>query len=262
MFDFNEDKNGVKSFDYNGKSVRCITPNDVYFSALDTCKVIGKEWQGRSKTLGDIPDEWVITGNSPVIRSDNSTRSKEITFISQEALFRLVLRSNNPVANDFVNWVCKIIKEIHTYGSFVADGHHLKPLDVFFKSPEKMSGDLGVLISSVTEIELLAQALPVAFVEIFTLTSPITTLQAIQLINISARNKSIAAAISALQVSEKAQTKALYDTCMVAADTALKMAGVNIDSFEAQKKKPFRQDDVFDIPSFENKAAQSNRKPH
>ena len=83
-----------------------------WFCAKDVCDSLGITWNG--STLKNMPKEWTC-----MLKVSMQSGSKETTFISEPALYRLVFRSNKAKAIEFANWVCEeVLPSIRKHGSF------------------------------------------------------------------------------------------------------------------------------------------------
>ena len=43
---------------------------------------------------------------------DTSTGPKQVTFLTEKGLYKILFKSRKPIAEKFQNWVCEVIKEI------------------------------------------------------------------------------------------------------------------------------------------------------
>ena len=49
---------------------------------------------------------------------NTSTGQKQVTFLTEKGLYKVLFKSRKPVAEQFQNWVCEVIKEIRLNGSY------------------------------------------------------------------------------------------------------------------------------------------------
>jgi prophage antirepressor-like protein len=49
---------------------------------------------------------------------DTSTGPKQVTFLTEKGLYKLLFKSRKPIAETFQNWVCEVIKEIRLNGVY------------------------------------------------------------------------------------------------------------------------------------------------
>jgi prophage antirepressor-like protein len=49
---------------------------------------------------------------------DTSTGTKQVTFLTEKGLFKVLFKSKKSIAEKFQNWVCELIKEIRINGIY------------------------------------------------------------------------------------------------------------------------------------------------
>jgi len=49
---------------------------------------------------------------------DTSTGAKQVTFLTEKGLYKVLFKSRKPIAEKFQNWVCEVIKEIRLHGLY------------------------------------------------------------------------------------------------------------------------------------------------
>ena len=49
---------------------------------------------------------------------DTSTGPKQVTFLTEKGLYKILFKSRKPIAEKFQNWVCQVIKEIRLSGVY------------------------------------------------------------------------------------------------------------------------------------------------
>ena len=49
---------------------------------------------------------------------DTSTGPKQVTFLTEKGLYKVLFKSRKPIAEKFQNWVCEVIKEIRLNGIY------------------------------------------------------------------------------------------------------------------------------------------------
>jgi len=47
---------------------------------------------------------------------DTSTGPKQVTFLTEKGLYKVLFKSRKPIAEKFQNWACEVIKEIRLNG--------------------------------------------------------------------------------------------------------------------------------------------------
>lgn len=87
---------------------------DVWFCAKDVCLALDITWSGGSRTLSNMPIDWVR-----VVNFTTPQGRQDLYLINEPALYRLIFRSNKPKAEDFANWVCaEVLPQIRKHGFF------------------------------------------------------------------------------------------------------------------------------------------------
>lgn len=85
-----------------------------WFCAKDVCEALDIVWSGGSKTIGNLPDRWKGVVNLPTPGGVQDT-----LLISLAGCYRLIFRSNKPIAEEFAEWVCEeVLPAIHKYGFY------------------------------------------------------------------------------------------------------------------------------------------------
>ena len=80
----------------------------------------------RASDIGNVLD---ISTIRSVIREFDTTEkvvhsmhtlggTQEVTFLTEKGLYKVLFKSRKPIAQDFQNWVCEIIKEIRLKGKY------------------------------------------------------------------------------------------------------------------------------------------------
>ena len=44
--------------------------------------------------------------------------SQEVTFLTEKGLYKILFKSRKPIAEDFQNWVCEVVKELRLTGQY------------------------------------------------------------------------------------------------------------------------------------------------
>lgn len=88
--------------------------NEAWFCARDVCLALEITWSGGSKTLGNMPETWVMAFYEKTIKGN-----RETIFINEAALYKMIFRSNKPKAEEFANWVCaEVLPQLRKTGSY------------------------------------------------------------------------------------------------------------------------------------------------
>jgi prophage antirepressor-like protein len=88
---------------FNNDTVRIIgTYNEPWFIAKDICKILGIA--NVTESLRNIPEKW---RGSEILSTSNGNQNMNI--INESALYKLIMRSNKPIAQKFQEHVCEVI---------------------------------------------------------------------------------------------------------------------------------------------------------
>jgi prophage antirepressor-like protein len=49
---------------------------------------------------------------------DTSTGPKQVTFLTEKGLYKVLFKSRKPIAEKFQDWVCEVIKELRLKGTY------------------------------------------------------------------------------------------------------------------------------------------------
>lgn len=100
-------------FKFNENELRTIgTFDEPWFVAKDICDILGLKEV--SKNLNKIPEKWKST---KIIRDDRG--SHEMIIVNESGLYKLVMRSNKPIAETFQEWVLEdVLPSIRKTGSY------------------------------------------------------------------------------------------------------------------------------------------------
>lgn len=89
-----------ETFKFNDKKIRIIgTYDEPWFVAKDICDILGLT--NVTETLKNIPENW---RSSETLRT--SYNSQTMNIINEAAVYRLIMRSNKPIAQKFQEVVC------------------------------------------------------------------------------------------------------------------------------------------------------------
>lgn len=101
---------------FQTQNVRAISDEhgNAWFAAADVCEVLDVTWSGTGNTLKGIPDEWV--SSSPY---EGERGKRDVVFVNEPGLYRLIFRSSKPKAIEFANWVCgEVLPALRKNGHF------------------------------------------------------------------------------------------------------------------------------------------------
>jgi prophage antirepressor-like protein len=102
-----------ETFNFDNKEIRVIGTNDEpWFVAKDICDILGLT--NITNSLRNIPENWMTLQN---VKS--SYNSQNMILINEAAVYRLIMRSNKPIAQKFQEVVCgEILPSIRKKGEF------------------------------------------------------------------------------------------------------------------------------------------------
>ena len=102
-----------KIFKFEGKMIRTTgTSDNPWFVIKDICDVL--ELSQTHKSTQNVPDKWKGRKVFPTLGGD-----QELTIINEPGLYKLIMRSNKPVAEKFQEFVCEdILPSIRKTGSY------------------------------------------------------------------------------------------------------------------------------------------------
>ena len=93
----------INPFSFLGHDIRTtVIGDDVWFCAKDVFESLDVKWSGTGTTLRNTPDKWVCTLQHRVENGE-----KELVFLSEPGVYRVLFRSNKPEAERFAEWVCE-----------------------------------------------------------------------------------------------------------------------------------------------------------
>ena len=102
-----------ETFKFENKEIRVIgTYDKPLFIAKDICNILGLA--NTTEALRNIPDKWMT---SEILKS--SYNSQHMKIISEPAVYKLIMRSNKPIAQKFQEVVCEeILPSIRKKGEY------------------------------------------------------------------------------------------------------------------------------------------------
>ena len=104
---------------------------EILFVAVDVCRVLG--YTNSRKALKDhVPDKFKADVTIRYTSSNNVEQNRRVTLISEPGLYRLIMRSNLPAAEKFMDWVCEeVLPSIRKYGFYgLLNGEQARQLPI------------------------------------------------------------------------------------------------------------------------------------
>ncbi len=107
------DQNAVVPFQFNDQQVRTVVRDGApWFVAKDVCDVL--EIANTRDAVANLDDDEKLVSVIPT-----SAQNREMNIISEPGLYRLVLRSDKPQAEPFMDWVTEeVLPSIRKTGSY------------------------------------------------------------------------------------------------------------------------------------------------
>lgn len=111
-----QQRQNIKSFDYNGQEVRTVEMNgQPWFVAADVCMVL--EIGNPSQAASRLDDD-----EKGIISNDTPGGKQKMTIVSESGLYSLILGSRKPEAKQFKRWIThEVIPSIRKTGGYIAD---------------------------------------------------------------------------------------------------------------------------------------------
>jgi prophage antirepressor-like protein len=104
----------VKAFTTNTLHTEIVikgTINDPLFRASDIAEIL--ELSNVRSSIKEFDDSEKVVHKTPTLGG-----LQEVTFLTEKGLYKLLFRSRKPIANQFQNWACEVIKEIRLHGIY------------------------------------------------------------------------------------------------------------------------------------------------
>lgn len=102
----------IKNFEFEGFPISVYGSIDKpMFKAKDIGDLLGLS--NINWNIGKIPPEWRC-----ISKTYTNNVERNMTFINEKAVYKLVFRSNKPFADDFTNKVCDILETIRKTGQY------------------------------------------------------------------------------------------------------------------------------------------------
>ena len=134
-------KNIDENFNFNENTIRIIgSYDDPWFVAKDICNILGLS--NVTNALRNIPEKWMTLQN---VKS--SYNSQNMIMITEAAVYKLIMRSNKPIAEKFQEVVCEDILP-----SLRKKGEH--QIQSIIEKNKKLEDELRVNIEQKNKLEL------------------------------------------------------------------------------------------------------------
>ncbi len=144
------DSKSIQVFEFNGAKVRTAgTFEAPLFCAVDVCGAL--QIANVAQACGRLPPEQTVLAHHAAAENKPNYVSqgvKKSLYVTEAGLYRLVLRSNKPEAEAFVDWVTgEVLPAIRKYGSYSVQREQLLA-ECFPNLPSKSAPIFRELIAS------------------------------------------------------------------------------------------------------------------
>lgn len=111
----------IEIYNFENENIRVVgTPENPFFVVKDICNIL--ELSNVTNTMRNIPDKWK---SSEIIKS-TSGEQLSIT-VNESGLYKLIMRSNKPIAQKFQEWVCgEVLPSIRKKGEYILQEYKQK----------------------------------------------------------------------------------------------------------------------------------------
>lgn len=111
----------IEIYNFENENIRVVgTPENPFFVVKDICNIL--ELSNVTNTMRNIPDKWK---SSEIIKS-TSGEQLSIT-VNESGLYKLIMRSNKPIAQKFQEWVCgEVLPSIRKKGQYKLEEYKQK----------------------------------------------------------------------------------------------------------------------------------------
>lgn len=141
---FNKMTNAISVYNFNQNQIRTTAVDgNPYFCLVDACGALGLSNSRQTKTQ---------LSRAGVTKTYISYPSgtKELTFINEPNLYRLIFRSNKPQAQAFADWVySEVLPSIRKTGAYITTTEQPAP-----SLPQSVRKEIGGIVKSVVRSEL------------------------------------------------------------------------------------------------------------
>lgn len=124
-----QQRQNIKSFDYNGQEVRTVEMNgQPWFVAADVCNVLDISNSRDAVARLDEDEKGVALTDTP-------GGKQKTTIVSESGLYSLILGSRKPEAKQFKRWIThEVIPSIRKTGGYIAGQETLSPEELMAKA--------------------------------------------------------------------------------------------------------------------------------
>ncbi|WP_051219418.1 BRO-N domain-containing protein [Oceanobacter kriegii] len=123
----------------------------IWFCAKDVFDALEITWKG-SDSLGGCPENWFMVRYLRTIKGE-----REMVFISEPAVYRVVFRSEKPNAVEFASWVCEeVLPTLRKQGYFglTKDIDQIKSTNLLIRLLEQLQSTKDAFVFKLLERRL------------------------------------------------------------------------------------------------------------
>jgi prophage antirepressor-like protein len=137
----------IEIFKFNDKVIRTIgTYDEPWFVAKDICDILNIS--NNRDAIAKIPEKWK---KDDVGFSDTLNRTQKMTIINEPAVYKIIMRSNKPVAEKFQEFVCEdILPSIRKKGEYKIEDRN----KMILQRPVRKLLDLSEIDIEAEELEI------------------------------------------------------------------------------------------------------------
>lgn len=113
------------------------TSDNPLFCLTDICKVLELRVLDVKKRLADPYVDSIVIGVQTGVKKDGSPamQNKEMPFVSEPGLYKVIMRSDKPQAEAFQDWVCsEVLPSIRKSGGYIAADENESESDIMAKA--------------------------------------------------------------------------------------------------------------------------------
>jgi prophage antirepressor-like protein len=135
----NVENKEIEIYSFKGKNIRVVgTFETPLFAVKDICNIL--EIVNVTTAVSNIPDKWKTVRKFLRVNSN----PLDMLCVNEAGLYKLIMRSNKPIAEKFQEWVCEdVLPSIRKKGEFI--------LEEYKKQLEEKSKELEVQKQQVKE---------------------------------------------------------------------------------------------------------------
>jgi len=114
----------IEIYNFENDNIRIFgTYDNPFFVVKDICDIL--DLSNVTNAMRNIPDKW--KGSLQVIKSNSTSRDQAMLTVNESGLYKLIMRSNKPIAQKFQEWVCEeVLPSIRKKGQYILQEYKQK----------------------------------------------------------------------------------------------------------------------------------------